>query len=102
MRLLEREAQLGEFQAALERAGRAWVLPGVLPALDSVRHERAVELSHPSVRRIEHHRQGLEVAGAEPSRLVHHTVAAADDQGGGPVRRRRGRRPRPAPGECET
>jgi DNA-binding CsgD family transcriptional regulator/tetratricopeptide (TPR) repeat protein len=50
------------------------------------RHElarRAVELSLPSLRRIEHHRRvlgALVTAGAEPSRLVHHAVAAADEQ----------------------
>ena len=50
------------------------------------RHElarRAVELSLPSSRRMDHHRRALAalaVGGAEPSRLVHHAVAAADDQ----------------------
>jgi tetratricopeptide (TPR) repeat protein len=50
------------------------------------RHElarRVVELSLPSSRRIEHHRRvlaALVAAGAEPSRLVHHAVAAVDEQ----------------------
>ena len=50
------------------------------------RHElarRAVELSLPSTRRMDHHRRvlvALAVGGAEPSRLVHHAVAAADEQ----------------------
>jgi len=50
------------------------------------RHElarRAVELSLPSSRRMDHHRRvlaALAVGGAEPSRLVHHAVAAADEQ----------------------
>jgi predicted ATPase len=50
------------------------------------RHElarRAVELSLPSSRRVDHHRRvlaALAVGGAEPSRLVHHAVAAADEQ----------------------
>ena len=50
------------------------------------RHElarRAVELSLPSTRRMDHHRRvraALAAGGAEPSRLVHHAVAAADEQ----------------------
>jgi DNA-binding CsgD family transcriptional regulator/tetratricopeptide (TPR) repeat protein len=50
------------------------------------RHElarRAIELSLPPSRRVDYHRRVLEVlaaAGAEPSRLVHHAVAAGDDR----------------------
>jgi hypothetical protein len=50
------------------------------------RHElarRVVELSLPASRRVDYHRRVLEAlvaAGPEPSRLVHHAVAAGDDQ----------------------
>jgi DNA-binding CsgD family transcriptional regulator len=50
------------------------------------RHElarRVVELSLPPIRRVDHHRRALAAmvaAGAEPSRLVHHAIAAGDDQ----------------------
>ena len=60
------------------------------------RHElarRAVELSLPASRRMDHHRRvlaALAVGGAEPSRLVHHAVAAADEQAVARQRRRGG------------
>jgi DNA-binding CsgD family transcriptional regulator len=50
------------------------------------RHElarRVVELSLPPMRRVDYHRGALEAlaaAGAEPSRLVHHAIAAGDGQ----------------------
>ncbi|HZB58175.1 MAG TPA: AAA family ATPase, partial [Actinomycetota bacterium] len=76
---------LVEDPAALEPAERRGM---VVSAQGRVRfrHElarRAVELSLPSSRRMDHHRRALAalaVGGAEPSRLVHHAVAAADDQ----------------------
>jgi len=76
---------LVEDPAALEPAERR----GMLVAAQGrfrFRHElarRAVELSLPSTRRMDHHRRvlaALAVGGAEPSRLVHHAVAAADEQ----------------------
>ncbi|HSR27870.1 MAG TPA: AAA family ATPase, partial [Actinomycetes bacterium] len=76
---------LVEDPAALEPAERRGM---VVSAQGRVRfrHElarRAVELSLPASRRMDHHRRALAalaVGGAEPSRLVHHAVAAADDQ----------------------
>jgi DNA-binding CsgD family transcriptional regulator len=71
--------------AVLEPAER----PGMLVATHGrirFRHElarRVVELSLPASRRVDYHRRVLEAlvaAGAEPSRLVHHAVAAGDDQ----------------------
>jgi DNA-binding CsgD family transcriptional regulator/tetratricopeptide (TPR) repeat protein len=71
--------------AVLEPAERRGMLATAQGRV-SFRHElarRAVELSLPSSRRIDHHRRALAAlaqAGAEPSRLVHHAVAATDEQ----------------------
>jgi DNA-binding CsgD family transcriptional regulator/tetratricopeptide (TPR) repeat protein len=76
---------LVEDPAALEPAERRGMLVAGQGRV-RFRHElarRAVELSLPSTRRMDHHRRvlaALAVAGAEPSRLVHHAVAAGDEQ----------------------
>ncbi|HKE98756.1 MAG TPA: BTAD domain-containing putative transcriptional regulator [Actinomycetes bacterium] len=65
-----------------ERRGMAVVMGGHV----RFRHElarRVVEQSLPATRRADHHRRALAAlveAGAEPSRLVHHAVGAADEQ----------------------
>jgi DNA-binding CsgD family transcriptional regulator/tetratricopeptide (TPR) repeat protein len=70
--------------AALEPAERRGMLVSSHGRI-RFRHElarRVVELSLPATRRIEHHRKVLgllEAADAEPSRLVHHAVAGADE-----------------------
>jgi DNA-binding CsgD family transcriptional regulator/tetratricopeptide (TPR) repeat protein len=76
---------LVEDPAVLEPAERRGMLVAAQGRV-RFRHElarRAVELSLPSTRRMDHHRRvlaALAVGGAEPSRLVHHAVAAADEQ----------------------
>jgi DNA-binding CsgD family transcriptional regulator/tetratricopeptide (TPR) repeat protein len=76
---------LVEDPAALEPAERRGMLVAGQGRV-RFRHElsrRAVELSLPATRRMDHHRRvlaALAVAGAEPSRLVHHAVAAGDEQ----------------------
>jgi DNA-binding CsgD family transcriptional regulator/tetratricopeptide (TPR) repeat protein len=76
---------LVEDSSALEPAERRGMLVAGQGRV-RFRHElarRAVELSLPSTRRMDHHRRvlaALAVAGAEPSRLVHHAVAAGDEQ----------------------
>jgi DNA-binding CsgD family transcriptional regulator/tetratricopeptide (TPR) repeat protein len=69
--------------AALEPAERRGMLV-VTEGRVGFRHElarRVVELSLPPIRRVDHHRSALEAlvaVGAEPSRLVHHAIAAGD------------------------
>jgi predicted ATPase len=76
---------LVEDPSALEPAERRGMLVAAQGRV-GFRHElarRAVELSLPSTRRMDHHRRvlaALTEAGAEPSRLVHHAVAAGDEQ----------------------
>jgi hypothetical protein len=69
--------------AVLEPAERRGMLV-VAEGRVGFRHElarRVVELSLPPIRRVDYHRSALEAlvaAGAEPSRLVHHAIAAGD------------------------
>jgi DNA-binding CsgD family transcriptional regulator/tetratricopeptide (TPR) repeat protein len=69
--------------AVLEPAERRGMLV-VSEGRVGFRHElarRVVELSLPPIRRVDYHRRALAAlvaAGAEPSRLVHHAIAAGD------------------------